>query len=69
MLSFFRKEHIRRIVDGGIAVMGHVGLTPQAVSVLGGFRAQGRFVQDFYYLNSLQLYLETISAFLETSTN
>jgi 3-methyl-2-oxobutanoate hydroxymethyltransferase len=29
-------------VDGGVAVMGHVGLTPQAISVIGGFRAQGR---------------------------
>lgn len=37
-----RAEHIRKIVDGGIAVVGHVGLTPQAISVLGGFRAQGR---------------------------
>ncbi|CAM9745233.1 unnamed protein product [Chrysoparadoxa australica] len=37
-----RVEHIRRIVDGGIAVVGHVGLTPQSISVLGGFRAQGR---------------------------
>ncbi|CAB1115813.1 unnamed protein product [Ectocarpus sp. CCAP 1310/34] len=37
-----RAEHIRKVVDGGIAVMGHVGLTPQAISVLGGFRAQGR---------------------------
>jgi len=27
---------------GGIATMGHVGLTPQAISTLGGFRAQGR---------------------------
>jgi 3-methyl-2-oxobutanoate hydroxymethyltransferase len=33
---------VRKIVKGGIAVMGHVGLTPQAISVLGGFRAQGR---------------------------
>lgn len=32
----------RKIVDGGVAVMGHVGLTPQAISVIGGFRAQGR---------------------------
>ncbi|XP_008450010.1 3-methyl-2-oxobutanoate hydroxymethyltransferase 2, mitochondrial-like [Cucumis melo] len=32
----------RAIVDAGIAVMGHVGLTPQAISVLGGFRPQGK---------------------------
>eukprot|EP00271_Cylindrocystis_brebissonii_P019948 TRINITY_DN6375_c0_g2_i1.p1 TRINITY_DN6375_c0_g2~~TRINITY_DN6375_c0_g2_i1.p1 ORF type:complete len:424 (-),score=79.17 TRINITY_DN6375_c0_g2_i1:831-2102(-) len=29
-------------VDAGIAVMGHTGLTPQAISSLGGFRPQGR---------------------------
>eukprot|EP00633_Aureoumbra_lagunensis_P001844 CAMPEP_0197292950 /NCGR_PEP_ID=MMETSP0890-20130614/25990_1 /TAXON_ID=44058 ORGANISM="Aureoumbra lagunensis, Strain CCMP1510" /NCGR_SAMPLE_ID=MMETSP0890 /ASSEMBLY_ACC=CAM_ASM_000533 /LENGTH=324 /DNA_ID=CAMNT_0042767287 /DNA_START=403 /DNA_END=1377 /DNA_ORIENTATION=- len=34
---------IEKIVNvGGIAVMGHVGLTPQKISTLGGFRAQGR---------------------------
>ncbi|CAM9182561.1 unnamed protein product [Choristocarpus tenellus] len=37
-----RVEHVKKIVDGGVAVVGHVGLTPQAISVLGGFRAQGR---------------------------
>ncbi|KAJ6845525.1 3-methyl-2-oxobutanoate hydroxymethyltransferase [Iris pallida] len=34
----------KAIVEAGIAVMGHVGLTPQAISVLGGFRPQGRSV-------------------------
>lgn len=33
---------IRRIVDAGIPVMAHVGLTPQSVHALGGFRVQGR---------------------------
>ncbi|PIA34271.1 hypothetical protein AQUCO_03800097v1 [Aquilegia coerulea] len=34
----------KAIVEAGIAVMGHVGLTPQAISVLGGFRPQGKSV-------------------------
>jgi 3-methyl-2-oxobutanoate hydroxymethyltransferase len=37
-----RAETVKKIVESGIAVMGHVGLTPQGISVLGGFRAQGR---------------------------
>ena len=35
-------ETIRYLVERGIPVMGHVGLTPQSVNTLGGFRAQGR---------------------------
>ncbi len=35
-------EHVRRIVDAGIPVMGHVGLTPQSVHAFGGFRVQGK---------------------------
>ena len=33
---------VRRIVDAGIPVMGHIGLTPQSVHALGGYRVQGR---------------------------
>ncbi len=33
---------IRRIVEAGIPVMGHIGLTPQSVNQFGGFRVQGR---------------------------
>jgi 3-methyl-2-oxobutanoate hydroxymethyltransferase len=35
-------EHVRRIVRAGIPVVGHVGLTPQSVHALGGFKVQGR---------------------------
>lgn len=35
-------ERARAIVQAGIPVMGHVGLTPQSAVQLGGFRAQGR---------------------------
>jgi len=35
-------ETVRFLVDRGIPVVGHVGLTPQAVNALGGYKVQGR---------------------------
>jgi len=37
-----RADAIRAITAAGIPVMGHIGLTPQSVNQLGGFRAQGK---------------------------
>ena len=35
-------EKVRRIVDCGIPVMGHIGLTPQSIHQFGGFKVQGK---------------------------
>ncbi|NLX11308.1 MAG: 3-methyl-2-oxobutanoate hydroxymethyltransferase [Chloroflexi bacterium] len=38
-------ETVRALVEAGIAVQGHIGLTPQSVSQMGGFRMQGKTVE------------------------
>lgn len=35
-------DHVRKLTRAGIAVMGHIGLTPQSVHAIGGYRVQGR---------------------------
>ena len=35
------EEIVRHIVESGVPVMGHLGLTPQSVNQMGGFRVQG----------------------------
>lgn len=40
-------ETIRYLVDRGIPVMSHIGLTPQSVNVIGGFKAQGRSREEW----------------------
>ena len=39
-------QRARAIVEAGIPVMGHVGLTPQTATALGGYRAQGRSAEQ-----------------------
>jgi 3-methyl-2-oxobutanoate hydroxymethyltransferase len=37
-----RLRRVSAVIDAGIPVMGHIGLTPQSVNLLGGYKAQGR---------------------------
>jgi 3-methyl-2-oxobutanoate hydroxymethyltransferase len=67
-----RAEAVRAITGAGIPVMGHLGLTPQSVHQLGGFRAQGktapaarRLVEDARILEQagcFSLVLESVPA-------
>jgi 3-methyl-2-oxobutanoate hydroxymethyltransferase len=41
-----RAELIRRIIDAEIPVAGHIGLTPQSVNVMGGYRVQGKSLSE-----------------------
>jgi 3-methyl-2-oxobutanoate hydroxymethyltransferase len=40
-------ETIRFLVERGVPVMGHIGLTPQSINTIGSFRAQGREEKDW----------------------
>jgi 3-methyl-2-oxobutanoate hydroxymethyltransferase len=39
-------EKVRRLVDCGIPVMGHIGLTPQSIHQLGGFKVRGKAEEE-----------------------
>ncbi len=39
-------EKVRRLVDCGIPVMGHIGLTPQSIHQLGGFKVRGKVAEE-----------------------
>lgn len=58
-----RVDAVRAIVGAGIPVMGHLGLTPQSVNQLGGFRAQGKTASAAQRLLEDALILEEAGAF------
>jgi 3-methyl-2-oxobutanoate hydroxymethyltransferase len=43
-----RVKAISSVIEAGVAVVGHVGLTPQAISVLGGFRPAAQTAQEAF---------------------
>jgi 3-methyl-2-oxobutanoate hydroxymethyltransferase len=54
---------VRTLVGGGIPVMGHLGLTPQSATMLGGFKAQGRTAEKAVRLLEDALALEAAGCF------
>ncbi|XP_002976176.2 3-methyl-2-oxobutanoate hydroxymethyltransferase 1, mitochondrial [Selaginella moellendorffii] len=61
--SASRITAVKAIHDAGIAVMGHIGLTPQSIGVLGGFRPQGLTSEDATKLLEQALLLEAAGCF------
>jgi 3-methyl-2-oxobutanoate hydroxymethyltransferase len=55
-------ETVKVMVEAGIPVMGHIGLTPQSVNVFGGYKVQGRGEQAEQLLNDAKA-LENAGAF------
>jgi len=56
-------SRVRAIADSNIGVMGHVGLTPQSATKLGGFKAQGRTADAAKRLYEDALALQDAGAF------
>ncbi|MFZ5646908.1 MAG: 3-methyl-2-oxobutanoate hydroxymethyltransferase [Bacillota bacterium] len=54
---------VKALVDGGIPVMGHIGLTPQTASLLGGFKVQGKDAASAERLLAEAVALEEAGAF------
>jgi 3-methyl-2-oxobutanoate hydroxymethyltransferase len=56
-------EKVRRLVDCGIPVMGHIGLTPQFMHQLGGFKVRGKAMEEAKKLLDDARMLEQAGAF------
>ena len=56
-------DKVRRIVECGIPVMGHIGLTPQSINQLGGYKVQGKTSQAAQQLLDDARALEEAGAF------
>ena len=57
------KDIVKALVKAGIPVMGHIGLTPQTISMLGGFKVQGKDAQTAQKIIDDALLLEDAGAF------
>ncbi len=58
-----RSDLVRRIVDAEVPVMGHIGLTPQSVNVMSGYKVQGKSLEAAENLMRDAVALERAGAF------
>lgn len=56
-------EKVRQVVNCGIPVMGHIGLTPQSINQLGGHKAQGKSIESARGIIEDAIALEQAGAF------
>ncbi len=61
--SFNNIELIKKIVEADIPVMGHIGLTPQSIYKLGGYKIQGKTAEDARKILDLAYALEAAGVF------
>ncbi len=54
---------VRALVDAGIPVMGHIGLTPQRIAQLGGFKVQGKLAEAAIHILEEAMQLEKAGCF------
>ncbi|MBM4186126.1 MAG: 3-methyl-2-oxobutanoate hydroxymethyltransferase [Gemmatimonadetes bacterium] len=55
-------KRIRAIADSGVAVMGHLGLTPQSISLAGGYKVYGKTKKEFESLREDAIAVEDAGA-------
>jgi 3-methyl-2-oxobutanoate hydroxymethyltransferase len=56
-------ETVKKIIEVGIPVMGHIGLTPQSIHKLGGYAVRGKTEEDRKYLVESAKILEEVGCF------
>jgi 3-methyl-2-oxobutanoate hydroxymethyltransferase len=56
-------SRVAALVDGGIPVVGHIGLTPQSVTMLGGYKPQGKTASEARRLEADALALQAAGCF------
>jgi 3-methyl-2-oxobutanoate hydroxymethyltransferase len=57
------EDVIRHIIASGVPVMGHIGLLPQSIHRIGGYKVHGREVEGHYRLIEQALILEDLGCF------